>query len=312
MAANGIAASQAFRISSAKHCKGPSQFDMALTIERSRWLKSHFLHIGCFMNFSRLRELAVLHLVGTPIEEPLRQARALRYTLGRPREPQWDAVRSEGQTMSRIFKKLITPDMNCIDIGCHLGSILYDMRRNAPHGRHMAFEPTPYKHAWLKHKYPDVEVRPEAVSDSTGDAEFFHLPNHSGFSGLHQQGDADWKRESFKVKTTRLDDVVGDRAIGFIKIDVEGAEPLVIRGAERTIRKWQPHLIFECSLLGLQNFGWTPEQMYHYLTGDLGYALFIPHEWLSEKPALSVEGFITAMSYPAQAFSFFATPRAAR
>ncbi len=261
------------------------------------------------MNFSRLRELAVLHLVGTPLEEPLRQARALRYTLGRPREPQWDAVRSEGQTMSKIFKKLITPATNCIDIGCHLGSILYEMRRNAPNGRHMAFEPTPYKHAWLKNKYPSVDVRPEALSDRTGDAEFFYLPNHSGFSGLHQQGEAGWKKQSLKVKCARLDDVVGDRAVGFIKIDVEGAEPLVIRGAERTIRQWRPYLIFECSIGGLQNFGWTAEQMYRYLATDLGYDVFIPHEWLSDKPALSLEGFITAMSYPAQAFSFFATPR---
>ena len=109
------------------------------------------------MKLNRLRELAVLHFIGTPIEEPLRQARALRYTLGRPREPQWDAVRSEGLAMSSIFKKLITPATNCIDIGCHLGSILYDMRRNAPHGHHMAFEPTPYKYAWLKSKYPGVE-----------------------------------------------------------------------------------------------------------------------------------------------------------
>jgi FkbM family methyltransferase len=262
------------------------------------------------MKFNKLRELAVLHLIGTPMEEPLRKARALRSSIGRPPEPQWDAVRSEGQTMSKIFKKLITPTTNCIDIGCHLGSVLNELRRTAPKGRHMAFEPTPYKFAWLKAKYPDVDVRPEALSDQAGKAKFYYLPDHSGCSGLQQQGDASWRRESFEVQCVRLDDIVDGRDIGFIKIDVEGAEPLVIRGAERTIRKWQPHIVFECSIAGLKNFSCPPEAMHNYLTSDLGYDIFILHEWLEEKPPLTVEGFITAMTYPAQAFNFLATRRA--
>ena len=207
------------------------------------------------------------------------------------------------------MKQVIQSTTNCIDIGCHLGSVLSGMQRYAPLGQHMAFEPTPYKFEWLKRKYREIEVRQEALSDAPGEAEFFHQTNHSGFSGLRSHGDKDWKTETFKVKCARLDDIVGERRVGFIKMDVEGAEPLVIRGAERVLRQSRPHILFECTLTGLHLFNWTPAAMYHLLCSDLGYDIFVIRDWLDHRQALTIERFAAAMAHPAQAFNFFATAR---
>lgn len=262
------------------------------------------------MQPSRLRERVAFQLIGTPVEQPLRWVRSLREVMDRRRHPEWNSVRDEGKAIEHLLKREIRADTNCIDIGCHLGAVLDRMQTYAPKGKHIAFEPTPYKYRWLSLKYPKVEIRQEALSDQPGEAEFFYQTDHSGFSGLRSHTTAGWKTETFKVQRRRLDDVVGDRKIGFIKIDVEGAEPLVFLGAEKTLCQSRPQILFECTLTGLQLFDWTPAAMYDLLSRDHGYSIYIVSDWLDNRPALTVERFITAMSHPAQAFNFFATPSA--
>lgn len=54
---------------------------------------------------------------------------------------------------TKILKKLLKIDSNCIDVGCHKGSILDEILRFAPEGQHYAFEPLPDLCAYLKRKY---------------------------------------------------------------------------------------------------------------------------------------------------------------
>lgn len=44
------------------------------------------------------------------------------------------------------------------------------------------------------------------------------------------------------IEGKRLDDIVGDRRVTFIKLDVEGSEMEALRGAEKTIRRCHPRL----------------------------------------------------------------------
>ena len=48
-----------------------------------------------------------------------------------------------------------------------------------------------------------------------------------------------------KVKTTKLDDILINRKIGFIKIDVEGHEKNVIQGGIKTVKNNKPVLLVE-------------------------------------------------------------------
>lgn len=257
---------------------------------------------------SKLKEYVTYRLIGTWVEQPLRQIRSLKEVGSRQRSPEWNAVRDETWRIEKVLQRAIQPTMNCIDIGCHLGAVLERMRKYAPQGHHTAFEPTPYKYAWLKLKYPDVEIRQEALSDQPGEAEFFYQTDHSGFSGLRSHGDRQWKTETFRVQCRRLDDIIpADRPIGFIKIDVEGAEPLVFRGAERVLRTTHPHLLFECTLSGLALFGVEPQAVYSHLCDELGYSIYLIKDWLENGPPLDQSRFIATMQYPAQAFNFIAS-----
>ena len=257
---------------------------------------------------TRIRDYVAFRLIGTPLEHPLRRLRALPERFDRRRSPEWNEVRDEGARIEELLRRVIGPDTNCIDVGCHLGSVLERMRRYAPRGQHLAFEPTPYKARWLSRRYREVDVRQIALSDRTGEAEFFYQPGHSGFSGLRSHQDETWNARTFRVQTLRLDDLVPpDRRIGFMKVDVEGAEPLVFRGGRRVLSQWHPDLLFECTLSGLALYRVTPKEVHRDLCGDLGYRIYLVRTWLEGGSALTEEEFVSAMGHPAQAFNFFAS-----
>ena len=78
------------------------------------------------------------------------------------------------------------------------------------------------------------------------------------------------------VATQKLDDYVAAnkiRDVNFMKIDVEGAEHLVLRGAENVLKQYSPVVMLELQRLHTEHFGYSPEELIGYL-GDLGYHLF--------------------------------------
>ena len=176
-------------------------------------------------------------------------------------QPQFNHLRGEDARMLRIMKRLLRPTSNCIDIGCHYGSMLSRMVRLAPRGRHLAFEAMPDKVEFLRGKFPEVDVREMALTDTPGEAKFWVNVAHSGFSGLQRHGDGEF--EPLMVTCARLDDELpDDRTFDFVKIDVEGAEMLVVRGGAEFLRRDRPHLLFECSPDSPLAFGYQPIDLY--------------------------------------------------
>jgi hypothetical protein len=81
--------------------------------------------------------------------------------------------------------------------------------------------------------------------------------------------------ERITVTTERLDDHVPDQWLpDFVKIDVEGAEALVIEGALSTLRKAKPVIAFEHGWGGGEEFGASDEDMFKLLCDDVGLRLF--------------------------------------
>jgi FkbM family methyltransferase len=141
---------------------------------------------------------------------------------------------------TRLFEEWIRPGATVLDVGAHVGYYtLVSAVLAGPRGRVVAFEPNPTNHGFLKRHVAlngcgNVEVVQAAVSDAAGTARF-DFGGGSGTGHLADQG-------ALEVRTVRVDDVCAERGLapGAMKIDVEGAELRVLRGAEQTLRRHRP------------------------------------------------------------------------
>jgi len=170
---------------------------------------------------------------------------------------------------AKIMKKVINEDTNCIDVGCHKGEMLAQMIALAPNGKHFAFEPIPEMYKQLKKKYGErVSVFPYAVSDKNGNSSFQFVKNSAAYSGLKKRK-YDIKNpdiEEINVGLVTLDEVIPENLkIGFIKVDVEGAEFSVLKGAEKLLKRCVPTVIFEFGLGASDFYGTTPESLFRFV-----------------------------------------------
>ena len=174
-----------------------------------------------------------------------------------------------------LMEDVLEPDSDCLDVGAHAGSVLREMVRLAPAGRHVAWEPLPDFAARLRAAHPDVDVRQAALSDRAGAREFAHVVADPGWSGfVGRPTPAGGKVETIEVRTERLDDALPDGLRpAFLKIDVEGAEEEVLQGALETLRRHRPVIAFEHGLGSADHYGTTPEAIHRLLAGELGYSI---------------------------------------
>jgi FkbM family methyltransferase len=185
------------------------------------------------------------------------------------------ALRDE-RNMHLLLSFSLEVDSNCIDIGSNEGMVLADMVRLAPEGRHIAYEPIPDFYARLVTKFPQVDIRNAALSSAEGTSEFLYVKNLPGYSGLKRRT---YPRrpdiEVLKVRTERLDDHLDPAYVpALIKIDVEGAEALVIEGAMQTLRRHRPAVLFEFGQGAFDSYHTTPADMHRLIVDQAGLRLF--------------------------------------
>ena len=139
---------------------------------------------------------------------------------------------------------------NTVDAGAHCGDILKHLLRLSPRGEHWAFEPIPNLARQLCRRFPRARVEEVALSDFSGTAVFRFLPDAAAYSSLLSRTDVEAGRpvRLLHVQVRRLDDLIPeDLPIAFIKIDVEGAEAALLRGAAGVLKRCKPVVIFECA-----------------------------------------------------------------
>lgn len=97
--------------------------------------------------------------------------------------------------------------------------------------------------------------------------------------------------------------------IAFIKLDIEGAEFLVLRGAVELIRRDHPSLLFESAPGCVERFGRTRREFFAFLTEELGYSIFLAEDFLTGRGRLDWDRFDDAHNYPFKALNYLAIPR---
>lgn len=160
--------------------------------------------------------------------------------------------------LTAFAKKVIKPGTTAVDVGAHIGyyTTLF-AELVGPSGRVLAFEPEEQNLQRLRLNTAacgNVTVYPCAVSDQTGMTSLYVSAGNSGDHRTHQTAG----RVAAEVPTMRLDDVpdLKTSCIDFLKIDAQGAETAILRGARDVIGR-SPHLlgIIEVAPLHLRGAG---------------------------------------------------------
>jgi len=238
------------------------------------------------------------------IKRPISQLRALKTPHLRHR------IKLE-KLFDKAFADLLQPDAHYIDIGAHIGSVLAHFVRAAPNGAHIAFEPTPEKAAFLKKKFPTVQIQPLALAEQSGEAEFFVNAKRPGFNSMIKRDEGFGKTETIKVCVGTLDNILPtDRKFSVVKIDVEGLELNVLKGGTKFLARDRPIIVFECgpALPNEDNeiFG---DDLFLYITEELGYDVMGPEGLASDGAPLTLEEFRQHRIFPFTGFDFIAKPR---
>jgi len=168
-----------------------------------------------------------------------------------------------------ILATVLRADSNAIDVGANEGMVLKAISRIAPAGKHIAYEPVSELHDDLVKRFPAVDVRQAALYDATGTASFTHVLDLASRSGLRQRSDLDVSPDRLReisVRTERLDDALDEDYVPtLIKIDVEGAELGVMRGAVETLRRHRPYVLFEHGIGGADLYDAHPTEVFDLL-----------------------------------------------
>lgn len=143
---------------------------------------------------------------------------------------------------SQVLRERLRPGSVAYDVGANVGYFtLLASRLVGPTGRVIAFEPNESTLVKLRHHLrlngaDNVTVVPVGLADHDGHAEFHSVAGaNSGASALRPLDDSVVTR----IELARLDRLVDEMDLpspDFIKMDVEGAELLALRGMERTLR----------------------------------------------------------------------------
>ena len=143
-----------------------------------------------------------------------------------------------------VLRRLVRPGSTAVDVGAGVGLYSYGFAKFC--ARVEAFEPNPQSAAIIRaHGHKRIAVHPEALSSEAGTTDLF-LPSDK--AGTHPSAVTlerrDGSGQRIKVTTATLDSFAFTD-VSLLKIDVEGHERKVLRGARELLRRERPVLMVE-------------------------------------------------------------------
>jgi FkbM family methyltransferase len=213
----------------------------------------------------------------------------------------------------RILDALVEPGMTVVDVGANSGEItVFAAKRVGPGGKVIAFEPLSSMADRLGRNvalndFSQVTTVRMGLSDAErvvpiygSETEFHDGTLNEGLATIHAGGDRTVELE--RIQLTTLDDYAAGADIGdvdVIKVDVEGAELDVLRGARRVLRDQRPWLILEVSdLVGPEKEG-RAAGVLDFLAGfDYSFFRISRHKRLREIDTASLQCFQNVLACP--------------
>ena len=178
--------------------------------------------------------------------------------------------------VTTILKQYLTSESVMVDIGANLGYHTIFAAKAAK--QVIAFEPEQRSFALLQKNIKandcsNVIAVNAAVSDVQGTAELYVAEENSGGHSM-VYGDEEvmryGMRKTISVPVVTIDSYLKDRRVDFIKMDIEGAEGLALKGALKTIQKCKPVVVTEFRAASLKATGVDPNWFFNVFE-ELGY-----------------------------------------
>lgn len=157
---------------------------------------------------------------------------------------------------------LVKNGTTVIDVGTNIGETLLNFAKINRDGRNIGFEPVPYLFGAARRNielnaFSNILLENLALSSTEGDL-VFNIATQNNSGGIYLSTPSETSDASCKIDVTTLDKYVSANNvanISLIKIDVEGFEIKVLKGAEKTIGTYKPDIFVEVdnSFLRRQN-----------------------------------------------------------
>lgn len=160
-----------------------------------------------------------------------------------------------------------------LDIGANLGWYSLVLGRNCPSSQIFAFEPIPATVEVLKkniqlNKLDNIEPIGMGLFNEEAELSFLFAPDVSGATSLKLTGQSRGASaiQNVVCKTTTLDTFCAARDVvpTLLKVDVEGAELMVLQGGEKTLQ-YTPIILIELLRKWSREFGYHPNDVFTLL-----------------------------------------------
>ncbi len=212
---------------------------------------------------------------------------------------------------TRLVQRLVRPGQNVLDVGANIGyyTLLF-ARQVGPAGSVVSFEPDPDNRALLARNvhangYRNVTIVPDALWETTGPLRLYisetNRGDHRVFAAEEEQ------RRVVEIGAVALDDFLaggdGRGRVDFIKMDIQGAEAMALRGMRRTLAA-NPHLqlLSEFWPGGIRRAGGDPAA-YLAALREHGFAIYEVHDDIAEPAPVHPEALLARFAADAEGFT---------
>jgi FkbM family methyltransferase len=177
-------------------------------------------------------------------------------------------------------RDFLRPGMTAVDVGANIGYFtLLFAQLVGPAGAVIAFEPTTWAFDKLSRNialnaFPNIVAEQMALSDLPGERET--RSDQTAFRASWPVSGTQGRRHPELVRFIPLDLYVrrsGIQNVDLLKIDVDGYELRVVKGAQVTLRTHRPDLLIEIGRAPMREVGDRSEELVELLT-ELGYSFF--------------------------------------
>lgn len=213
----------------------------------------------------------VLRYAGLDLLYDPGNALAMRYCLNGYYEPEVESY----------LKSALKPESVVVDVGANIGFFTLAVLGNSEGATVHGFEPSPGSFALFKacisrnNLSGRVIANQVALYSEPGRMDFqIHASNYGAYDGFRDtRYPGVGESRTTEVQVTTLDiysKQVGLDRLDLLKIDVEGAEFFVLRGAREVLSSLHPTVLFEVGYQNLRPFGILPSDLYRFLE-EVGY-----------------------------------------